>query len=73
VQLAASPLATTSTGALGKYDFMNAKNWFGINFAKCFTYVARRPGASFERSTSGAILGLPGCGTSSLAIGTVTS
>jgi hypothetical protein len=37
VQLAASPLATTSTGALGKYDFMYAKTWLGMDFARCFT------------------------------------
>jgi hypothetical protein len=30
VQLAASPPTTTSTGAFGKYDFMNAKTWLGI-------------------------------------------
>jgi hypothetical protein len=35
--LAASPPATTSTGAFGKYDFMKASTWFGIDFAKCFT------------------------------------
>jgi hypothetical protein len=32
----------------------------GIDFAKCFTYVARRPGASLSRSTIGAIFGPPG-------------
>jgi hypothetical protein len=37
VQLAASPLATTSTGAFGNYDFMKASTWFGIDFAKCLT------------------------------------
>jgi hypothetical protein len=37
VQLAASPLATMSTGAFGKYDFMKERTWFGIDFAKCFT------------------------------------
>jgi hypothetical protein len=73
VQLAASPPATTSTGALGKYDFMNAKTWFGMDFPKCLTYVARRPGAFFSRSTRGAIFGPPGCGTSSLAMGSAAS
>jgi hypothetical protein len=24
-------------GSLGKYDFMKASTWFGIDFAKCFT------------------------------------
>jgi hypothetical protein len=24
-------------GAFGKYDFMKASTWFGIDFAKCFT------------------------------------
>jgi hypothetical protein len=42
VQLAASPPATTSTRAFGKYDFIYARIWLGIKFAKCFTYVARR-------------------------------
>jgi hypothetical protein len=37
VHLAASPPATTSTGALGKYDLMNAKTWFGMDFVKCLT------------------------------------
>jgi hypothetical protein len=23
--------------SLGKYDFMNAKTWFGMDFAKCLT------------------------------------
>jgi hypothetical protein len=32
VQLAASPPATTSTGAFGKYDFMKASTWFGVDF-----------------------------------------
>jgi hypothetical protein len=32
----------------------------GMDFDRCFTYVARRPGASFNRSTNGAILGPPG-------------
>jgi hypothetical protein len=40
VQLAASPPATTSTGAFGKYDFIYARTWLGIDFAKCLTYVA---------------------------------
>jgi hypothetical protein len=35
MQLAASPPAATSTRALGKYDFMYAKTWFGMDFAKC--------------------------------------
>jgi hypothetical protein len=60
-------------GALGKYDFMYAKTWFGIKFAKCLTYVARCPGASFKRSTSGAIFGPPRCGTSSLAKGSAAT
>jgi hypothetical protein len=34
VQLAASPLATTSTGTFGKYDFMKASTWFGMDFAR---------------------------------------
>jgi hypothetical protein len=37
VQLAASPPATTSTGAFGKYDFMKAITYFRIDFAKCLT------------------------------------
>jgi hypothetical protein len=32
----------------------------GIDFARCFTYVVRRLGASFSRSTKGAIFGPPG-------------
>jgi hypothetical protein len=53
LQFAARPPTTTSTGALGKYDFMYAKTWFGIDFARCLTYVAKRPGASFSKSISG--------------------
>jgi hypothetical protein len=60
VQLAASPPATTSTGTFGKYDFMYANIWLGIDFAKCLTYIARRLGASLSRSTNGAIFGPPG-------------
>jgi hypothetical protein len=52
--------ATTSTGAFGKYDLIYAKTWFRIDFAKCYTYVAWRPGDSFKRSINRAILGLPG-------------
>jgi hypothetical protein len=37
VQLAATPPATTSTGAFGKYDFMKAKTCLGIDLAMCFT------------------------------------
>jgi hypothetical protein len=37
-----------STGDLGKYDFMYTKTWFGIDFAKCLTYVSRCLGASFK-------------------------
>jgi hypothetical protein len=37
VQLAASPPVTTSTGALGNYDFMYAKTWFEMDFARCLT------------------------------------
>jgi hypothetical protein len=29
----------------------------GMYFARCLTYVARRPGASFSWSTKGAIFG----------------
>jgi hypothetical protein len=57
VQLVASPPATTSIEAFGKYDFINAKTWLGMDFARCFTYVAKRLGASFSRSTKGAIFG----------------
>jgi hypothetical protein len=32
----------------------------GMDFARCLTYVARCPGASFSRSTNGAIFGPPG-------------
>jgi hypothetical protein len=39
---------------------MNARTWLGIDFAKCLTYIARRLGASFSRSTNGAIFGPPG-------------
>jgi hypothetical protein len=42
-----SPPATTSNGALGKYNFIYTKTWFGIDFAKCLMYVARCPEASF--------------------------
>jgi hypothetical protein len=37
VQLATTPPATTSTGAFGKYDFMKAKTYLGIDLAMCFT------------------------------------
>jgi hypothetical protein len=60
MQLAASPPVTTSTGALWKYDFMNAKTWFGMDFARCLTYIAKHPGASINRLTNGAIFGPPG-------------
>jgi hypothetical protein len=32
----------------------------GMDFARCFTYVAKRPGAFFSRSIKGAIFGPPG-------------
>jgi hypothetical protein len=37
VQLAASPPATTSTGAFGKYYFMKARTRLVIDFARCLT------------------------------------
>jgi hypothetical protein len=36
-QLAATPPATTSTGAFGNYDFMKASTCFGIDLAMCLT------------------------------------
>jgi hypothetical protein len=37
VQLVASQPATTSTGAFGKYNFMKARTWLVIDFAKYLT------------------------------------
>jgi hypothetical protein len=73
MQFTARPPATTYTGAFGKYDFIYANTWFGIDFARCLTYVAKCPGAYFSLSTSGAILGPPGCGTSSLTMASAAS
>jgi hypothetical protein len=45
---------------------MYANTWFEIDFTKCLIYVAKRQGASFSLSKSGAIFGPPGCGTNIL-------